>query len=248
MGKRALEVWTSTAQLQVVGKRHYGRKAVRHGGGGGRESARESFDTLLAWQGRVKLDANGKAEISVPLNDSLTSFRIVAVASAGAELFGTGTASIATHQDLILLSGLPPVIREGDTYSATFTVRNTGNASIPVELTASVTPQLALAPIRVEVPRGQARDVSWRVKAPVGAASLEWDVNANAAAGPARDRLKVAERVIPAYPVRTYQATIARLDKPAEIPAEIPKGAVPRPGRAGSDAACASWRWARWRS
>ena len=47
MGERGLEVWTSTAQMQVVGKRHYGRKAVPHGGGGGRERARESFDTLL---------------------------------------------------------------------------------------------------------------------------------------------------------------------------------------------------------
>ena len=37
MGERGLEVFTSTAQMQVVGKRHYGRKAVPHGGGGGRE-------------------------------------------------------------------------------------------------------------------------------------------------------------------------------------------------------------------
>jgi hypothetical protein len=37
--------------------------------------------------------------------------------------------------------------------------------------------------------------------------------------------------VIPAYPVRTYQATIAQLDEPAEIPAEIPKGAIA--GRGG---------------
>ena len=59
MGRRGIEVWTSTAQLQVVGKRHYGRKAVPHGGGGGRERARESFDTLLLWQGRVKLDRDG---------------------------------------------------------------------------------------------------------------------------------------------------------------------------------------------
>ena len=102
--------------MQVVGKRHYGRKAVPHGGGGGRERARESFDSCLLWQARVTLDANGEASVTVPLNDSLTSFRIVAVAHAGAQLFGTGSASIATHQDLILLSGLPPLVREGDRY------------------------------------------------------------------------------------------------------------------------------------
>ena len=50
MGERPIEVWTSTAQMQVVGKRHYGRKAVPPGGGGGRARARELFDTLLLWQ------------------------------------------------------------------------------------------------------------------------------------------------------------------------------------------------------
>ena len=39
MGERGLEVLTATAQMQVVGKRHYGRKAVPHGGGGGRGAA-----------------------------------------------------------------------------------------------------------------------------------------------------------------------------------------------------------------
>jgi len=231
MGQRGLEVLTSTAQLQVVGKRHYGRKAVPHGGGGGRDRARESFETLLAWQGRVKLDAQGRAQAVIPLNDSLTSFRIVAVASAGASLFGTGTANIATHQDLILISGLPPVVREGDAYSATFTVRNTGTAALPVELTASITPNAPLAPIRIDIPAGEARDVSWKLKAPVGASSLAWDVSAKHVGGTASDHLKVSERVIPAFPVRTYQATIAQLDAPLEIPAALPKGAVP--GRGG---------------
>jgi uncharacterized protein YfaS (alpha-2-macroglobulin family) len=35
MNERPIEVWTSTAQMQVIGKRHYGRKAVPAGGGGG---------------------------------------------------------------------------------------------------------------------------------------------------------------------------------------------------------------------
>ena len=93
MNERPIEVWTSTAQMQVVGKRHYGRKAVPTGGGGGRAGARELFDTLLLWRGRVKVDSAGRARIEVPLNDSLTSFRLVAVASAGDEYFGTGHAT-----------------------------------------------------------------------------------------------------------------------------------------------------------
>src|SRR5262249_48725562 len=132
MGERGLEVWTSTAQMQVVGKRHYGRKAVPHGGGGGRDRdrAREMFDSLLLWQGRVVLDANGDAQVTIPLNDSLSTFRIVAVAHSGAQLFGTGAASVNTTQDIILLSGVPPLVREGDNYTATFTARNTTDRTL----------------------------------------------------------------------------------------------------------------------
>jgi uncharacterized protein YfaS (alpha-2-macroglobulin family) len=44
--ERAWGVETSTAQSEIIGRRHYGRKAVAAGGGGGRGSARELFDTL----------------------------------------------------------------------------------------------------------------------------------------------------------------------------------------------------------
>ncbi|MGC8141372.1 hypothetical protein ACP3W2_28595, partial [Salmonella enterica] len=68
-------VETSTAQMQVVGKRHYGKKATPAGGGGGRAPTRELFDTLLVWKPNVTLDADGRAQLDVPLNDALTSFR-----------------------------------------------------------------------------------------------------------------------------------------------------------------------------
>ena len=51
------------------------------GGGGGKSPARELLDTLLLWNPRVVLDAKGQAVLKVPLNDALTSFRIVAVAT-----------------------------------------------------------------------------------------------------------------------------------------------------------------------
>ena len=50
----------------------------------------------------MKLDEHGHAEATVPLNDSLTSFRIVAVADGAMDLFGTGSASVQSTQDLML--------------------------------------------------------------------------------------------------------------------------------------------------
>ena len=48
--ERAWGVETSTAQSEIIGRRHYGRKAVAAGGGGGRGATRELFDTLLVWK------------------------------------------------------------------------------------------------------------------------------------------------------------------------------------------------------
>src|SRR6185369_15223930 len=125
-------------QTQVVGKRHYGRKAVPAGGGGGRQATRELFDTLLLWRGRVALDDGGRATVEVPLTDALTSFRIVAVATSGLDRFGTGATSIRTTQDLMLLAGVPPLVRTGDAFPAEVTVRNTTAAALDVTLRGTV--------------------------------------------------------------------------------------------------------------
>jgi uncharacterized protein YfaS (alpha-2-macroglobulin family) len=50
---------------------------------------------------------------------------VVAVADAGVSLFGTGQAAIRTTQDLQIISGLPPLVREDDQFRAQVTLRNT---------------------------------------------------------------------------------------------------------------------------
>ncbi|MBK8918186.1 MAG: hypothetical protein IPM73_09100 [Betaproteobacteria bacterium] len=122
--RRGYEVQTATAQSQVIGKRHFGKKAVPPGGGGGRAPARELFDTLLLWNPRVVLDGSGSATVTVPINDSLSEFKVVAVAAAGTSLFGTGSGSFRTRQDLQMISGLPPLVREKDRFAALLTLRN----------------------------------------------------------------------------------------------------------------------------
>ncbi|PTU30924.1 alpha-2-macroglobulin family protein [Stenotrophobium rhamnosiphilum] len=228
MAPRPLSVLTSTAQLQVVGKRQYGRKTAPPGGGGGRSGAREVFDTLLLWKGRVKLDNQGQATIPVPLNDALTSFRLVAVASLGTGQFGTGTASIRTHQDLELVPAMPVVVREGDQFRAAYTVRNATNAAMHTSVNATM--QGNSLPERVlDIPAGEAREASWDITVPINSRELVWEVRANA--GAASDRVKTKQTVMQAYPVRVYQATLTQLDKPYQLFVQRPEDAVP--GRGG---------------
>nr|MCU0734609.1 MG2 domain-containing protein [Methylotetracoccus sp.] len=237
MGQRGIEVYTATAQMQVVGKRHYGRKAVPHGGGGGRQAARELFDTLLLWRGRVLLDAQGEAELDVPLSDSLTAFRLTAVANAGTGLFGTGSSAIRTTQDLMAHSGVPPLIREGDTFQATFTVRNASDRAVTARAEAklNITPEPvrppALAPQNLTLNPGEATEIGWSVEVPAAATKLEWElVVEEQGATAARDSLRIAQEVIPAVPVRVHQATLVQLEQPLRMAVEKPANALPERG------------------
>jgi uncharacterized protein YfaS (alpha-2-macroglobulin family) len=158
---------------------------------------------------------------------------VVAVADAGTGQFGTGQARIRTSQDVQVLSGLPPVVREGDRFEARFTVRNASARSLGVNLAASVNGE-PLPGADALLKAGEAREVAWPVSAPVGARALQWDVTATARsdAGPAAtDRLRATQRVTEAVPVATVQATIAQLDGSFSLPVAAPAGALP--GRGG---------------
>ncbi|MBI5634203.1 MAG: alpha-2-macroglobulin [Nitrospirae bacterium] len=228
MGRRSYEVHTATAQMQVVGKRHYGLKALPQGGGGGRQATRELFDTLLLWKGRVKLNKKGEADVEIPLNDSLTGFRIVAVANSGTGHFGTGQASIRTAQELMLLSGLPQLVREGDTFRAGFTVRNASDRSMDVEVKGVMKgfEDKVLEPITESLAAGEAKDVGWETRVPAGISGLSYEVSVKEKGGLADDSLKVKQKVAEAVPVRIFQATLAQVDTSLDMDVERPKDAV----------------------
>jgi uncharacterized protein YfaS (alpha-2-macroglobulin family) len=225
--RREYGVETATAQMEIVGRRHFGRKAVPAGGGGGHAANRELFDTLLLWNPRVTLDANGEAALDVPLNDSLTSFRIVAIAAVGSGTFGTGSTSIRSTQDLQLISGLPPLVREGDQFRAQFTLRNTTARAMKVVVDAKA-PGLALPTQTVELAANSAREIAWNVSAPDGLAdsalpALTWTVGAAELGGPhATDALKITQRVAAAIPVTVQQATLAQVDGTLSMPVAAP--------------------------
>ena len=231
MGRRAYGVQTSTAQSQVIGKRHFGLKALPSGGGGGKQVTRELFDTLLFWKARVPLDVNGEASVEIPLNDSLTSFRIVAVATSGLDQFGTGSTSIRSTQDLMLLSGIAPIVREGDQYRSEFTLRNTTDHSMEVDVSARIRElKEPLTASRISLAAGESKNLGWSVSAPLGVDRLRYELEAQARDG-SRDRLAVAQRVLPAVPVRVFQATLAQVDQKLSVDVERPAAALT--GRGG---------------
>jgi uncharacterized protein YfaS (alpha-2-macroglobulin family) len=234
---RGYGVETATAEMQIVGKRHFGRKAVAAGGGGGVSPSRELFDTLLLWKASVVLDANGSATVDVPLNDSLTAFRIVAIADAGTAQFGTGSATIRSRQDLQIVSGLPPLVREGDRYQAGITLRNTTKTPMDVDVDALFAPsdgarKTGIDPTtanrlqsqRIHLDADASQAVEWPVIAPYNMRSIGWRIDAKSAT--ASDSLTVAQRVVEAIPVTVQQATLAQLERTFTMPVAAPADAL----------------------
>ena len=238
MQPRPWGVENATAQSEIIGRRHYGRKALPPGGGGGRNPTRELFDTLLLWRGTVTLDAQGQAVVDVPLNDSLTSFRLVAIADAGTDLFGTGSTSVRVTQDLQMLSGLSPLARAGDRFEAGFTLRNTTARAMTVKATLNGKADgaaLAAQPAAqtVQLAAGAATELRWPVQVPDGATRIEWDATAEETGAaksvnaPAKDRLKIVQAVAPAVPQRVWQASLQALDGALSLPLAPPTDALP---------------------
>ena len=231
MDQRPYQIETSTAAMQVVGLRHFGLKALPPGGGGGHHVTRELFNTLLLWRAVVPLDRNADANLEIPLNDSLTSFRIVAIAATGLGDFGTGAATIRSTQDLQVFSGLPPFVRAGDSLAAEFTVRNASERPLEVNVNGIIEGlSLNPPPQRLLLGPGDGKTIAWNIVVPATASTLTYQVDAAAPRGPS-DHLLVRQPAIAAVPVRTWQATLMRLAQPLTQPIALPPDALA--GRGG---------------
>ncbi len=256
--RRGYSMETFTAQMHVVGKRHYGRKAAPPGGGGGIGPTREIFDTLLLWNAEVVLNEKGEADLEVPLNDSLTRFKLVAIADHGENQFGTGSASIETRQDLQLIAGLPTLVRADDNYRATVTLRNTTARAMKVQVEAVLSnTKLKFEPQMVSVPAQGVQELSWTVSnvevrknlggdvAPkntiFSGLPLSWtftakelsSANSGAASGLASDRVKLAQTLSPTVKPEVQMSTLSQLGSDSSnLALTLPPQALPGSGLA----------------
>ena len=103
------------------------RKGGNEGGDGSSKSEfqRKLFNALVSFQSDVPV-VNGMAQVSFKANDSLTRFKIFAIANDSSHKFGTGTAEYLSEKDLQSFSNIPLVGHNGDSFPARVTVQNNG--------------------------------------------------------------------------------------------------------------------------
>jgi alpha-2-macroglobulin len=230
-------VSTFTAQSQVIGRRHFGRKVGPNGGGGGQAGARELFDTLLVWQPTVTLNENGQANIEFKTNDALSEFKIQVAADSVEQQFGFGQASFKTTQDLQIVAGLPPLVRQQDSFNAALTLRNNTPAPMSIEWQAKATGDaskgVAAQSGKVEIAANSAQEINWLVDftqraVSAGRQELIWEFSAKDTKTSKTDVLKFTQTISPSVIPTVLAAVVNQLEpqKPFSLAVTAPAGAL----------------------
>ena len=77
------------------------------GGGGGQERVRKNFLACAFWNATLSTDAEGKTHARFPAPDSLTRYRLLAVAHTGDSRFGGGQSAFHVTKPLVIEPALP---------------------------------------------------------------------------------------------------------------------------------------------
>ena len=116
--QKALQVVNEDSRERIVSRRVLTPKGANEGGGGGGESGagtlRKDFRVLAFWLGSVATDANGQANVDVKLPESLTTYRIMAVAADMQSRFGSADTEVRVNKPVTLKATFPRFLAVGD--------------------------------------------------------------------------------------------------------------------------------------
>ncbi len=115
---KALQVFTEDNRQRLVSRRALVPKGADEGGGGGDAGGagtiRRDFRVLAFWIGSVVTNAAGRATADLKLPESLTTYRIMAVAGDKDSRFGWGQSEIRINKPVTLLPAFPRFLAVGD--------------------------------------------------------------------------------------------------------------------------------------
>ena len=115
---KALQVKNADNRQRIISRRVLTPKGETEGGGGGADAGagtlRKDFRVLAFWLGSVATDEYGKGAIEVKLPESLTTYRIMAVAADRASRFGSSDAEVRINKPLTLKPTFPRFLALGD--------------------------------------------------------------------------------------------------------------------------------------
>ena len=94
------------------------------GGGAAEIKLRSDFNPCAVWLPKIKTDANGKFSATYKNPDTLTRYRVIAVALHGPRKFGSATTDYTVDKPIMLEPAAPRFASEGDKLSPKVLVQN----------------------------------------------------------------------------------------------------------------------------
>ena len=142
LSMRIADVVTAAAEAvvgapQAMMSRSMSKDASMDGDGGGETRLRGNFDPMAFWLAEGETDGAGNLHAEFGLPDTLTGYRIVAVAAGKESCFAVAEESIKVNSPLQILSALPRFATGGDALEARFLVQNTGTEAGSITVTVS---------------------------------------------------------------------------------------------------------------
>jgi uncharacterized protein YfaS (alpha-2-macroglobulin family) len=162
-------------------------------GGDGGESARSDFTPLAAFVTGLRTDAQGRASFRFTLPDTLTRYRLQALAVGEGDRYGHGKGSFEVKKTLMVRPFLPRVLRVGDDANARVAIQSSG---VTGTLATGVTSNGGL---EARVPARRELSESSGVSLPLnlrGVRAERGSVTLRAALGDARDAITLPLNVV----------------------------------------------------
>jgi uncharacterized protein YfaS (alpha-2-macroglobulin family) len=227
---KPLSVMNEDSRQRIISRRVLTPKGGDEGGGGGADSAvssvRKDFRVLAFWVGSVETSDEGTASIDVRLPESLTTYRIMAVANDRSSRFGAGQSEIRVNKPVQLRAAFPRFLAFGDKAFFGAVIDNqlpkAGNAVITME---SLDPGIltidsdSRRKIRIEA--SSSEEVRWSVSArSIGTARVRMSVSLGGETDAFEDTIDV--RILtPPETVAAYGQTKTSATETVEIPSGV---------------------------
>lgn len=188
-------------------------------------TVRKNFDALAIFKGRLATDSKGLTKLKVKLPDSLTRYRVMAVAVEGDQRFGSSDQVLTARLPVQVRPSLPRFLNFGDKASLPVVVQNQTDKPLTVKVIgeAEGVEWIGAAGKQVEVPAKDRVEVRFQAQADqVGKAQFRFGV----VAGPHSD---ASTKTLPVYTPASGEAfatygSIAKneaINQPVRRPGEV---------------------------
>ncbi len=127
--------------------------------------SRKDFRATAVFSPRLRTDARGKVSVTVKMPDSLTRFRVVALATGNTRWFGKAENVIVAQRKVNARTVAPRFLTQGDAFSLPVVVQNLDSSprTIDVAVRTANLVQTGPAGKRVTVPPGQRAEVRFEL-------------------------------------------------------------------------------------